>query len=475
MKYLNNKNLYIGILLVILFEIIKIYPSDIYSFIKNLTGFKFRLLDELELILLCTGIFLIIQTFIDILGILKKNLNYIYNLLKKWIKDIWNKFNSENGYLLVSSVIGIYVTIYTLLDAQASRELSNRTTLFTLFNSYVVNTNDKISTSYAMTLFSHINKNDVLENPNFFEPRNWFKEINPYEIQLMTWLSNYSEKCEQKKCGDDNYRISLNELKLNNLSINLKLNFSDSSLNNLNIDNLWIIDKNANIYDDWYDENAFKLISFKSSSLIGAKIINSNLYFTDFSYVDFYSSFKFIKSGFGGKYSHLDIYEQAKLSNSNISYCNFEGANLAFNNLNNVEGENIDFSKTILVGTSFSNSKLEDVDFSNVIFNYDREYFSKSNYQSYDFIGAELNSIKFTNSDLTNMSFDSANLYNVNFEGAILNNVDFNYTKFENITFDNVDLSNAKFNNNIFKNVKYTKNTIFPKDFDESKLIKIIE
>lgn len=87
-------NLYIGILLVILSEIIKIYHSDIYSFIKNLTGFKFRLLDELELILLCTGIFLIIQIFIDIIKIVKKIINYIYNLLKKWIEDIINKFNS---------------------------------------------------------------------------------------------------------------------------------------------------------------------------------------------------------------------------------------------------------------------------------------------------------------------------------------------------------------------------------------------
>lgn len=474
MKYL--KKLYIGVLLLVLYKIINIYGSDIYSFIKNLTGFKFRLIDDLELILLFSGIFFIIQIFIDIVKIIKIVINYICNLLKKWIKDIWNKFNSENGYLLVSSLIGIYVTVYTLIDAQASRELNNRTNLFTLFNSYVVNTNDKISTSYAMTLFSDINKSDVLENPNFFEFYNWFKETNPYEIQLMTWLSNYSEKCEKKKCGDDNYRISLNDLKLNNLNINLKLNFSESSLNNLNIFNLWIIDKDANVYDDYYyEEDDFKLISFKNSSLIGAKITNSTLYFTDFSYVNFYSSFKFIKSKFGEKYSYLDIYNEAELFNSNISYCNFEGANLAFNNLNNVQGEYIDFSKTILVGASFRNSKLNNVDFSNVIFNYDREYFSKSNYQNYDFMEAELNSIKFINSDLTNMSFNSTNLYNVNFEGATLNNVDFNYTKFENIIFDNVDLSNAKFNNNIFKNVKYTKNTIFPKDFDESKLIKIIE
>lgn len=323
-----------------------------------------------------------------------------------------------------------------------------------------------------MSLFSHINKNDVLENPNFFEPLNWFKEINPYEIQLMTWLSNYSEKCEQKKCGDDNYRISLNELKLNNLNINLKLNFSDSSLNNLNIFNLWIIDKDANIHDDWYDEDTFKLISFKNSSLIGAKITNSSLYFTDFSYVDFYSSFKFIKSKFGEKYSYLDIDEKAELFNSNISYCNFEGANLAFNNLNNVQGENIDFSKTILVGASFRNSKLKNIDFSNVIFNYDRENFSKSNYQSYDFIGAELDDIKFINSDLTNMSFNSASLYYVDFEKAILNNTDFSNTRFENIKFDDVDLSNTKLDNAIFKNVTYTENTIFPKNFDKNKLIK---
>lgn len=176
MKYLHNKNLYIGILLVILSEIIKIYHSDIYLFIKNLTGFKFRLLDDLELILLYTGIFFITQIFIDIIKIVKKIINYIYNLLKKWIKDIINKFNGENGYLLVSSVIGIYVTVYTLIDAQASRELNNRTNLFILFNSFVVNTNDKISTSYAMTLFSNINKSDVLENPNFFEFYNWFKK-----------------------------------------------------------------------------------------------------------------------------------------------------------------------------------------------------------------------------------------------------------------------------------------------------------
>lgn len=468
MKYLHNKNLYIGILLVILSKIIEIFHSDIYSFIKNLTGFKFRLLDELELILLYIGIFLIIQTFIDIVKII----NYICNLLKKWIKDIWNKLNSENGYLLVSSVIGIYVTVYTLLDAQASRELNTRTTLFTLFNSYVVNTNDKISTSYAMTLFSDINKSDVLENPNLFEPLSWFKNINPYEIQLMTWLSNYSEKCELKKCGDDNYRISLNELKLNNLNINLKLNFSDSSLNNVWINNVWIRHKDISMSDDSFTENSYKLISFKNSSLIGVKITNSSLYFTDFSYVDFYSSFKFIKSKFGEKYLSLDYYDGAELSNSNISYCNFEGANLAFNNLNNVQGENIDFSKTILVGTSFRNSKLENVDFSNVIFNYDREDFSKSNYQSYDFIEAELNRIKFINSDLTNMSFNSASLYYVDFEKAILNNTDFSNARFENIEFDNVDLSNTKLDNAIFKNVTYTKNTIFPKNFDKNKLIK---
>lgn len=354
---LNNKILlFIGIFFLLVSFLLNTYYLSIFNFLKK--SFDIDSQNTIENIILYLPIIstiMIIQSYRTQYKIIWIN-NIIFNLLNilsDWWKHFVKSICKENGYLVVASLIGIYITLYSLVESKSSRDLTNKHNEYSTFIS-LVSAGNNITLQSAMSMFSDLYTDKIVIEPNLLNPLSWMEKDNPYKYQLLAWTNNYLSNCTTEKCGKEKYRIYLSDISFNNIELN-NINFSNSNLKNIHFFDSHIYSSNFNntILQGFYISNT-KINSnpsrstFINADMRGSTISKSNLRGTNFNGANFN---RLIKSS---SKSSFKSYFITSIKDSNLQFCTFDKANLSYVILEGTNIQGIDLSNTILTNINLN-------------------------------------------------------------------------------------------------------------------------
>ena len=150
-----------------------------------------------------------------------------------------------------------------------------------------------------------------------------------------------------------------------------------------NEEQLAILSRGVEAWNQWRQENPEALIDFKRANLRNRQLENANLVEADLTEAEF--SFANLKN------SNLAF---ANMDHAVVSFANLEGANLSAANLEGAYLEDANLNDTILTGANFKNATLSN---SNLI----NAYLIDAHLE-----GANLTAVNFDRANLSSVSFD---------------------------------------------------------------------
>jgi len=150
-----------------------------------------------------------------------------------------------------------------------------------------------------------------------------------------------------------------------------------------NEEQLAILSRGVEDWNQWRQENPETSIDFKKANLRNRQLENANLVEADLTEAEF--SFANLKN------SNLAF---ANMDHAVVSFANLEGANLSAANLENAYLEDANLNDTILTGANFKNATLSN---SNLI----NAYLIDAHLE-----GANLTAVNFDRANLSSVSFD---------------------------------------------------------------------
>jgi len=150
-----------------------------------------------------------------------------------------------------------------------------------------------------------------------------------------------------------------------------------------NEEQLAILSRGVEAWNQWRQENPEALIDFKRANLRNRQLENANLVEADLTEAEF--SFANLKN------SNLAF---ANMDHAVVSFANLEGANLSAANLQGAYLEDANLNDTILTGANFKNATLSN---SNLI----NAYLIDAHLE-----GANLTAVNFDRANLSSVSFD---------------------------------------------------------------------
>lgn len=352
----NNKFLFI---LSIVFLLVSFFFKYNFSIIFNLFKNTFNLdfqnkIEHIIFYLPILSIFLIFLSYIKQYNILLRI--KLFRIILSWFKHFFQSICKENGYLVIFSIIGIYITVYSLFESKSSRDLSRINNEYSIFIS-LTSSGNNIALQSAMSIFQNIYNEDILVEPNIINFLSWMEKGNPYKYSLWLWLKDYLSNCTIDKCGKENYRIYLSRINFNNIILS-NINFSSSKFEELQLFNSEIIGSNFNnsslqnihISNTQISSENGKLSTFLDSDMRGAVINKSNLKGTNFDGANFNRLLDNTST------SQFKSYFITKIENSDLRYCTFDKANLSYAILNGTNIQGVDFSTAIIDNIDLNNA-----------------------------------------------------------------------------------------------------------------------
>jgi len=147
--------------------------------------------------------------------------------------------------------------------------------------------------------------------------------------------------------------------------------------------------------------------------------------------------------------------------NAKLSGYSFVNAMLPWAIFVEIEGENINFNKSLLIradfkfseltNPTFNESKLESIEFTDSLLI--NASFKKSDLSKALFNNTTINVIDLSGANLTNADFRNSVIENANFSNANLTGVDFDSALLTGVNFSNANLSNADFSNSTINDI----------------------
>lgn len=363
MEKLLPKNKYmlaLAALIAISYFILNAYELIIFRFLNSYDIDSKRAIECTQSVFIALSACLAFQSYRTRFRILiaERILLFVFDLMKRWLFSFCNSLIKDNGYLVFFSILGIYVTVYTLVEAKATIDSTSLAVKKTNFIS-LVSSGNNLSFKYAMALLPDLYTLEIVSEPYFFNPASWLKtEVFATHNELHQWMDSYLSSCTVEKCGNEKYRIDVSGLIVSGVVFS-NVNFINSDFRNVgfydnrvygcdftnsNMDELII--SHSIINPESYGTNSGGERSlFLGVSMRGVKIINSDLSASDFSNSDMSPA-------------HLGYSGETKIEQSVLKYTSFKGANL----------EGVRFVDVDIRGADFSGANLENATFNDVLY-----------------------------------------------------------------------------------------------------------
>lgn len=243
--------------------------------------------------------------------------------LLNWTKHFYKSVKKETGYLVIGSLIGLYLTAYYLVEAKYNRDSSLASTTLSNFYS-LANFGHPMGFKTAMAQFRTTYQIESIKEPKIVNPFSWFSVYKPNYTPLRDWTLFAFESCTKEICGSELYRIDLSKVPLN-----------EAIFTNVNFDKT----------------------NFSSSYLDNIKIYASTAKNSNFSNIQ----------GQFANFSKTNL-ESSKFDNAMLAGANFTGANLQNSTMDNILAYGVIFDDANLKGVSFLGADLEASSFKNAIY-----------------------------------------------------------------------------------------------------------
>ena len=142
-----------------------------------------------------------------------------WSVLARWCRQLWNDVVAASGYKIAArlavTVAALWISLYTIessryeFAARLAQDEGNRiVALASSGNAGFVS---------AMVEFNNIRRETAEIFPGFFF---WRTEVDrPNEVRLNEWASRYFSRCVSELCGDDDYRIRLDNVDLSYMDL----------------------------------------------------------------------------------------------------------------------------------------------------------------------------------------------------------------------------------------------------------------
>lgn len=184
----------------------------------------------------------------------------IGDVAKKWSGAAWASFTGPHGYLVLVTAVGVYASLYKILEGQhqrlASRAASERAAMMSL-----VSTEHSPSFVSAMQNFGPIQTMPVPTEPDFFRPWTLLKPpATPNRASLWAWARDVLSSCLEgcKRDSETGLRFDLR-----------RANFQGADLHEVNLSSVDLRDVDL------------ERSNLRGANLQGANLVGANLRWAD--------------------------------------------------------------------------------------------------------------------------------------------------------------------------------------------------
>ncbi len=116
-------------------------------------------------------------------------------LLKRWFDGVCETFLGKHGYMVVVTVIGAYIGLYSIMEARFERAMSRATFERQAFMQMV----SSGSFVVAMKTFGPVQNVVVPQEPTLWAFWAWFKKEKPNMEPLHRWAVHFFPLCREMK------------------------------------------------------------------------------------------------------------------------------------------------------------------------------------------------------------------------------------------------------------------------------------
>lgn len=348
-------------LIAIVCFVIYTYELSIFRYFRSSYDFDSqRVIERTKIVLVVLSVCLAFQSYRTRFRILIVEIVmlFLFHLMKRWIFSFLKSLSKDNGYLVIFSMLGLYVTAYTLVESKATIDSTNLTAKESNFIA-LVSAGNSLSFKYAMSLLPELYSQKVVTQPDFFNPVGWLSRDDfATHNELNKWMDSYLSSCTIEKCGNKEYRIDVSGLELSGLMFGV-VDFRNSNFNNVyfynnqvygcnfsnsNMNELRVRDSNINPNGEGGNYGGEPSL-FVGVSMRGAEIIGSDLSGSDFESSDM-------------RPTHQESRRNTKIERSVLRNTSFKNANL----------ENAQFVDVDIRGADFGGANLHGATFNDVLY-----------------------------------------------------------------------------------------------------------
>lgn len=138
---------------------------------------------------------------------MKKILTSIIQVLNKWGNHFIRSIADEKGYLVITSILGIYLTIYSIVQAKSDRDMNYASNQ--LSNFMALTSGNKPALLANLRNLAVIQNIEASVEPDILDPFKWHEKYKPNKHFLSNWAFEFFKQCSSDECGDNQYRINL--------------------------------------------------------------------------------------------------------------------------------------------------------------------------------------------------------------------------------------------------------------------------
>ena len=322
----------------------------------------------------------------------------LVDLACRWARHAAAEFWSSRGYTAFGVVIAAYAFCYSLANEAYQRGELNASLKLSNFLTSVSGGN-RPSFIAAIKDFSTVQNAESYEPPAFWPPTTWLQSTPPNRVFLRDWAKAIFEKCEEKDCGVDSYRIDLRSARLDRTRL-WAVDFNRSDLTGVSAVQAELTSANfqrANISNGNFFRAYLQGADFRDATLQCARLERVQGAYVDGGIEGPDTATQFDRADMRGVTADRAKFERATFDGVDMTPVRCYGGVFPLSQITDCEAN----------GASFREAKLADVDF------------RKSRLRGATFIGADLANANLGGTDLRGANFEKATLSGATLAGAI--------------------------------------------------------
>ncbi len=122
-------------------------------------------------------------------------------VLAGWCRQAWRSFVGPNGYLVIVTLLGAYVGLFSIMESRHERRMNGAIIERTMFMN-MASSGNSASFIAAMKSFGPLQNIEVPKEPEILVFWRWFEVEKPNKTPLYRWARGYLHECVPERCGN---------------------------------------------------------------------------------------------------------------------------------------------------------------------------------------------------------------------------------------------------------------------------------